>query len=160
MMSARTMARMALLVLLTLGACSTLLPAAASAQLSARVFTVTPNNEIHMASGGAQWCVLVEPIGGNFTVTNIDACSVTLSSPPNGSVPSINYDCTKTAVIGDADGNGIQDVRFCFVKTAMAPLFDNLHGASPKTVTMFVNGNLVSGGSFGGSVTVTLYLKS
>lgn len=159
MMSARTMARMALLVLLTLGAC-TILPAVASAQLSARVFVVPPNNEIHMASGSAQWCVLVEPIGGNFTVTDIDPCTVTLSSPGNGSTPSINYDCTKTAVIGDADGNGIQDVRFCFVKTAMAPLFDNLHGASPKTVTMFVNGNLLTGASFGGSVTVTLFLKS
>ena len=33
-----------------------------------------------------------------------------------------------------------QDIQFCFVKTAMHPLFDNLHGNSPKTVTVFVTG--------------------
>ena len=159
-MTVRTVNRMTLLALLTLAIGCMILPRAASAQLSARVFVVPPNNEIHMASGSASWCVNVEPMGGNFSLDNIDLCSVTLSSPPNGSVTSINFDCTKGAVIGDADGNGIQDIRFCFLKTAMAPLFDNLHGASPKTVTMFVNGNLNTGGSFGGIVTLTLYLKS
>jgi len=159
-MNTRTIARTIALTLLMLCIGSMALPEIASAQLSARVFVVPPNNEIHMASGGAQWCVNIEPIGGNFTVDNIQLCSVTLSSPGNGSVSSINYDCTKPALIGDADGNGIQDARLCWPKTALAPLFDHLHGASPKTVNMVVNGNLITGGSFGGSVTVTLYLKS
>jgi len=132
----------------------------AEAQLSARVFVVPPHNEIHMASGSAQWCVNVEPIGNNFNVTDINACTVTLSSAGTGSVSSISLDCTKPVVVGDSDGNGIQDIRFCFLKTAMAPLFDHLHGASPKTVTMTVNGNFITGGSFGGSVTLLLYLKS
>lgn len=132
----------------------------AAAQFQARLFTTGANNEIHLGSGSASWSVQVEPIGGAFAVTDINACSVRLSSPGNGSVNEISYDCTKTALVGDADGNGIQDVRFSFLKTAMQPLFDHLHGNSPKTVTVFVTGTLTTGGSFGGSLTLTLYLKS
>ena len=58
----------------------------------------------------------------------------------------------------DADNNGVQDIRFCFTKTAMAPLFDHLHGNSPKTVQMLVSGLLNNGSNVGGSVLVTLYL--
>jgi hypothetical protein len=42
----------------------------------------------------------------------------------------------------------------------MAPLFDNLHGASPKSVFLNVNGNLFTGGFFGSGAIFTLYLKS
>jgi hypothetical protein len=132
----------------------------ASAQFSARLFTTGANNEIRFASGSASWCVHVEPIGGNFALTSIDLCSVKLSSPPNGSVNDLALNCTKPVVVGDADGNGIQDIQFCFPKVDMHPLFDNLHGASPKTVTVFVTGNLTTGGTFGGALTLTLYLKS
>jgi hypothetical protein len=131
----------------------------ASAQFSARLFTTGANNEIRFASGSPSWCVHVEPTGGAFAVTDINACTVRLSSPPNGSVNDIFYNCTKPTVVGDADGNGIQDIEFCFLKTAMHPLFDNLHGRSPKTVTVFVTGDLTTGGSMGGSMTLTLYLK-
>ena len=141
-MSARMLVKATMVTLLTLCVGTMIVPGLASAQLSARVFVVPPNNEIHMASGGAQWCVLVEPIGGNFSIDNIQLCSVTLTSVGTGSVETINYDCTKPALVGDADGNGIQDLRVCWPKTALAPLFDHLHGASPKTVTLFVNGNL------------------
>jgi hypothetical protein len=132
-------------------------PTQAAAQLPARLFTTGANNEIRFASGSGQWCVHVEPISGGFQLTNIDLCSVRLSSPGNGSVNEISLNCTKPVIVGD--GDGIQDISFCFLKTDMHPLFDNLHGRSPKTVTVFVTGNLYTGGSFGGSLTLTLYLK-
>ncbi len=105
------------------------------------------------------WCVQVEPINGNFQVTDINTCTVTLNSAGTGSVSQISYDCTKTTLIGDADGNGVQDIRFCFLKTAMQPLFDQLHGRQPKTVTLTVQGNLTTGEAFSGSITLLLYLK-
>ena len=131
----------------------------ASAQLTARVFAVGGHSEIHFASGSAFWCVHVEPINGAFQLTDINACTVVLASPGNGSVSQISYNCSKPTVVGDGDGNGIQDIEFCFLKTDMHPLFDDLHGRSPKTVTVFVNGNLTTGPGFGGSLTLTLYLK-
>lgn len=130
----------------------------ASAQLPARVFTLGANNEIHFASGSSQWCVYVEAINNNFNVTDIDQCSVTLSSDGTGSVSEISFDCAKGAIIRDADSNGIQDIMFCWLKTDMHPLFDQLHGRQPKTVTLTVRGNLSTGGSFYGSVTLQLYL--
>ena len=130
----------------------------AYSQTSARVFVVPPNDAIHMASGGTSWCIQMEPVNGSFQLTDINLCSVTLSSPGNGSVNSINYNCTKPTLIEDADGNGVQDIRFCFTKTAMAPLFDHLHGNSPKTVQMLLSGLLNNGSNVGGSVLVTLYL--
>jgi hypothetical protein len=41
----------------------------------------------------------------------------------------------------------------------MHPLFDNLHGRSPKTVTLTAEGNLQDGRRFSGSITMQLYLK-
>jgi len=130
----------------------------AAAQLPARLFTTGAHNQIRFASGSPSWCVHVEAINNGFDFSNIDLCSVRLSSPPNGSVNDLFLNCTKPVVVGDADGNGIQDIQFCFIKTDMHPLFDNLHGRKPKTVTVFITGNLITGGNFGGSLTLQLYL--
>jgi hypothetical protein len=131
---------------------------AESQTLSARLFTTGVNNEIHFTSGAASWCVQAEPINNNFQVTDIDPCSVVLISNGTGSVSQISLDCTKPVVVGDADLNGVQDIRFCFVKTAMHPLFDNLHGRKPKTVTLTIAGNLLNGQHFSGDITLLLYL--
>lgn len=132
---------------------------AESQTLSARLFTIGANNEIRFSSGSGLWCVQVEPINNNFQVTDIEPCSVVLISPGTGSVSQISLDCTKTVLVGDADANGVQDIRFCFLKTAMHPLFDNLHGRSPKTVTLTIAANLNNGLRISGSTTLQLYLK-
>ncbi len=132
---------------------------AESQTLPARLFTVPPNNEIRFTSGSAAWCVNMEPISGNFQLTDINVCSVVLISPGTGSVSQISLDCTKPTAVGDFDGNGVQDIRFCFLKTAMHPLFDNLHGKKPKTVTLTIQGTLISTGQpFSGNITLQLYL--
>ncbi|HEX6791958.1 MAG TPA: hypothetical protein VF247_11665 [Candidatus Krumholzibacteria bacterium] len=128
----------------------------AAAQLPARAFAIPP--EVHMASGSALWCVYVEPVNGDFDITSVDPCTVQLICNCGGSASAITYNCTKPAVVGDGDNNGIQDIQLCFQKTAMAALFDGMHGRKPKTVTLGVNGHLVTGGIFTGSVTVQVYL--
>jgi len=131
----------------------------AASQFPVRVFTTGGHNEIRFTSGSSFWCVHVEPINNGFQLTNIDLCSVVLArSPGTGSVSQISLNCTKPVVVGDGDGNGIQDIEFCFPKTAMHPLFDDLHGRKPKTVTLTVTGNLYTGGGFGGGITLQLYL--
>ena len=130
-----------------------------SQSVPSRVFVVPPHNEIHMTTGGTTWCVNVEPVNGTFQVTDIDPCTVVLSSPGTGSVSQISYDCTKSTVVADADGNGLLDMRFCFTKLSMQPLFDHLHGNKPKSVTLTISGRTYLGQVFGGSVTVLLYLN-
>jgi len=130
----------------------------AEAQFQARVFTVPPHNELHFATGGATWCVAVEPIAGNFNVTDINACTVTLNSAGTGSVSSVAFDCTKGALVGDVDGNGVQDISFCWPKTVLQPLFSKIHHT--QTVTVTVTGNLITGPSFGGSTTITVFPRN
>ena len=146
-----------ILSLATIGSLSWSTPAE-SQTIPARAFVVPPHHEIRMTSGPTAWCVNVEPINGNFQVTDVNFCTVVLISPGTGSVSQISYDCTKPTIVEDADFNGVQDSRFCFLKTALQPLFDNLHGAKPKTVTLTIQGTTFSGQTFTGSVTVQLYL--
>src|SRR5437867_3366785 len=107
---------------------------AESQTLSARLFTRAPHNDIRFASGSGQWCVHVEPIGGNFNVLDISLCTVVLISQGTGSVSQIPLNCTKPVVVRDSDRNGIQDIEFCFLKTDMHPLFDTGREAFPACV--------------------------
>ena len=128
----------------------------AAAQLPARVFGPA---EIHMASGSSLWCVHVEPINNDFDITSVDPCTVQLICNCGGSASGITYNCNKPALVGDGDNNGVPDIELCFQKTAMAALFDGMHGRKPKTVTLGVSGHLVTGGIFTGSITVQVYLQ-
>jgi hypothetical protein len=130
----------------------------AACQIPARVFTTGSHNEIHFGSGGGFWCVHIEPINNAFQASDIDPCTVVVIFNGGGSASSVAYNCTKPAIVGDGDGNGIQDIQLCFLKSDLAPLFDNLHGRKPKTVTLGVNGSLITGGTFTGSITLQVYL--
>ena len=128
-------------------------------QFTARLYTQGSYSSIHLEGG--QWCVIAEPADG-WQITDIDANSVYLwtnTYPIPGDVDRI-YPSNKTLVVGDRDGNGIQDVQFCFTNADLNALFSNLHGNKPKSINLGLNGDLFTGGWFHGGLTIDVYPKN
>ena len=127
-------------------------------QFTARLYTTGSHTTIRLSA--SQWCVNVEPVNG-FQITDIDANSVYLwtnTYPLPGDVDRI-FPINKTLVVGDRDGNGVQDVQFCFSNGDLNALFSNLHGQKPKSINLGLNGNLITGGWFHGEMTIDVYPK-
>jgi len=145
--------RMLCLTLLVASIGSLALPSVAQCQVPARLFTTAGNSIIQTGTGAPPtWCVEVEPIGGDFNVTDIDFSTVLLISPGTGSVSQIPH--SGSILVSDMDGNGIQDARVCFSKADLQALFSNFHGNKLRTVTVTLQGNLFTGGSFSGQLTI------
>src|SRR5258705_8395424 len=70
-----------------------------------------------------------------------------------GTVSQIFADPFKTAVDGDKDLNGINEIQACFTKDALRALFSS---SSNGTYTVAVEGNLITGGRFRGTVDVII----
>ncbi len=123
-----------------------------TADLAARVFTTGGDKTIKLASNRPLWCANVEPVNGDFAVTDVIPSSIIMISTGTGSVSQISATPGKTAVVGDQDNNGIQDVEVCFLKGDLRLLFSNLTGK--QTVTVTLEGDLVTGAHFMGTLTV------
>jgi hypothetical protein len=132
---------------------------AESQTLSARLFTNANNAVIQLGpTGPGQWCVQVEPVG-NWQISDVDASTVILISNGTGSVSQIPNN-NKTVIIGDTDGNGIPEARFCFGRADLENLFSNLHGNHAHTVGLSVSGRLITTGQyFAGQITMQVYPK-
>ncbi len=92
--------------------------------------------------------VRVEPVAGSFNTGDVLVSTATMTY--NG--VSIPTQC-KSGIAGDANHNGVTEVRICFAKNDLKNLFDSLpNGTSNVTVT--VRGDLVGGGKFSGDVAV------
>jgi hypothetical protein len=126
-------------------------------QFTARLFTTGSHTTIRLSA--AQWCVNLEPVNNAFQITDINMDTVYLWSntyPPVGDVDQI-FPINKTFVVGDRDGNGIQDIQICFGNADLNAFFSNLHGRKPKTVNLGLNGDLITGGWFHGDLTIDVY---
>ena len=75
----------------------------------------------------------------------------------NYSGSSIPADASKTTVDGDKNGDGIAEITACFSKANLRTLFAGLP-AGRNTVTVEIQGDLATGGSF--SATLSLVVKS
>ena len=126
-------------------------------QFAARLYTTGSHTTIRLSA--SQWCVNMEPVNGSFQITDVDPNTVYLwtnTYPIPGDVDRI-FPINKTLVVGDRDGNGVQDVQFCFSNADINALFSNLHGNKPKTVNLGLNGDLITGGWFHGDLTIQVY---
>jgi PKD repeat protein len=120
-----------------------------STGFDARVFTSGGNRSIKLNSGKPTWCVAIEPLNSSFSPDEVDLGTISLHYAGN-SIPAIPG---KTAVASDQDHNGVQEIAACFAKDQLRTLFSGLPGGH-NTVTVSVEGTLVSGAHFTGSTDV------
>ena len=97
-------------------------------------------------------CVRLEPVAGSYRNADVDPTSLTLSPEDGGG--SVHAITTKSAAIGDTDGNGIAEVPACFPRDGVAALFDTKNGR--QTVTVHVQGALVDGRPFCASASIDI----
>jgi membrane-bound inhibitor of C-type lysozyme len=123
---------------------------------SATAFTTGGNKTTSLAAGKPYTCIQVQPDGGTFDATNVDLASLRMVYP-SGSANSILADASKSALDGDKNTDGIQEVTACFRKTDMRTLFTGLP-SGPNTVTIDITGSLIGGGQF--KATTQIIVKS
>ncbi len=119
----------------------------------ARIF-LPGSRKIRLSSNKPFGCLNIEPVNAAFTLFDIDLTSIRMVSIGTGSVSEIAANTTKTAIIGDRDGNQIEDLQVCFSKDDFRALFSLLRGSN--SVPVIVRGRLVSGALFQGSVTLDI----
>ena len=117
---------------------------------AARIFQIGGGRKVTLASGKPFLCLQVEPAGGSFTMDNVDFASIAMISAGTGSVSRISASPSKTVVLGDRDGNQIEDATACFAKADLRLLFSLLRGSN--TVPVLIEGNLLTGGRFQGAI--------
>jgi hypothetical protein len=131
------------------GTASTLIhvrPAAAT-----RLF-VTSGKKLVLGSGKPLYSLQIEPMSHSFDLMNLDLSSIVMISQGTGSVSQIGASSQKQMIIGDRDNNLIQDVTVSFAKADLRNLFSLLRGN--VTVTVNVEGSLVTGGRFRGTLAI------
>src|SRR5258705_7487092 len=122
-------------------------------ELAARVFHLNPTKAINLKAGKPFYCWQIEPIDGDFNQSDVLIPSIKMVSNGTGTVSEIFADPFKTGVDGDKDLNGVNEIQACFTRDALRALFSS----SPNgTYTVAVEGNLVTGGRFRGTVNVII----
>ena len=117
-----------------------------STGFDARVFTSGGNKSVKLNSGKPTWCASIEPLNSSFNPDEVDLGTISLHYAGN-QIPAIPG---KTTLASDQDHNGVQEIGACFAKDQLRTLFAGLPGGH-STVTVSVEGTLVSGAHFTGS---------
>jgi len=121
-----------------------------AAVFNTRVFTSGGNKTIKLNAGKPTWCVQIEgPPNSGFDVELVDQASIILVYGSN----HISGMSGKSSVFTDSDKNGVFEVESCFAKDALRTLFAGLPSGH-NTVTVQVQGSLITGAQFTGSTQV------
>lgn len=118
---------------------------------AARVFQAN-GRKVSLSSAKPYHCNQIEPIGGSFSLDNVDFSSIVMISTGTGSVSRISASPSKTIILGDRDNNLIEDATVCFSKADLRLLFSLLRGSN--SVPVLIEGNLLTGGRFQGGITL------
>jgi hypothetical protein len=111
--------------------------------VSSRSFVEQSKRTIPIASSSASLCIRVEPIGDAFDPADVDPATLKLLSTGTGSVSEISAATTKSATVGDTDGNNVAEYPACFAMSDVANLFSLLRGKQDAEVT--IEGRLLDG---------------
>ena len=117
-----------------------------AACLDAYAFTTSGNKQTNLNSGKQATCVQIQPFNGSFTIGIVDLSSIVMRSPGTGAVDEIHAQGVKTAVVGDRNGDGVDEISACFRKEDLQQLFSGLSGT--QSVAVSLEGNVLGGGHF------------
>jgi hypothetical protein len=124
-----------------------------TAAVQARAFL--PNSNRTVPIGSPQpLCLRLEPVNQSYSNADILGSSQTLTSVGTGSVAAILSIPPESAVEGDTDRNGLQEVPVCFAGSDLARLFDHLSGR--QAVEARLTGSLRNGRQFCTAVSLNL----
>ena len=113
----------------------------------ANVFVAGGNKTVRLNSGKPQNCVQIEPLAGMFEITDVDFSSIRMTFG-GSTIPAIS---DKATTGSDRNGNGVDEITACFSKENLRNLFT---GVSTGDYEVVVEGDLVGGGGFLGTVTL------
>ncbi|HET7498156.1 MAG TPA: putative Ig domain-containing protein [Candidatus Eisenbacteria bacterium] len=123
-----------------------------AASFDARVYTTNANRSIRLNSGKPRWCAQVEPIGGDFSIADVNVATIVLKYGAS----QIAVEAGKGASTGDLDGNGVDELTVCFSKAALRTLFAGLP-IGQNHVTLTVEASLMSGARVVGAIEVDVF---
>jgi PKD repeat protein len=123
--------------------------------LEADLFTTRSDGTIRLESAKPTWCVRVEPKASDFRVEEVDLASLLLRYGET----EIAALAGKGGEFGDQDMDGIPDIGACFGKPDLRTAFASLPSGR-ATVTVDVEGALVSGARIRGTVSVDVVAKT
>jgi PKD repeat protein len=115
--------------------------------VAASVFTQGGQRNIKLNTGKPTYCIQVEPVDGSYDNSDVDLTSIRMIFNGNQILAASN----KTTVDGDKNGNGITEIAACFNRDDLRTLFS---GQPNGDYEVTVEGDLVSGGFFRGTVTL------
>lgn len=121
--------------------------------LDARVLTTSQYRVIKLQSGKHEWCAEVEPIGGDFSATDVDPSSFVLRYAGQ-EIHAI--DTGKNEVVGDSDKNGLLEIEACFSKDDLRTLFAGLSNGH-NMVTITIEGSLTNGAPIRGTTDIDVF---
>jgi len=107
---------------------------------SARAFQaeVAGHSEpLRLLAGAQRYCVGAELLGAPTSIVDIDRFSFRMLAKGLGTADAITADPT-TVVLGDTDGNGVNDITACFTQEDLRLLFSKVRGRVRVTATIEV----------------------
>jgi len=121
-------------------------------QFCAFAFTSGGNKNLRLDSGKPSWCAQVQPVPGCYANSDVVLSSIALRY--NGG--EIHANTGKSAVSGDVNKDGIEEITACFTKTDLRQLFAGLP-AGENQITASIAMDLVSGGQVSADLTIRVF---